>query len=160
MPVHGQTTVLSLVHACLVSGLLDGNLDGMPLNGPILKELCQQRWGGSIERFFEDLTKKGVTKESINSRVASFKGAIIGWTPGSEQDRSANKKVQWGICPEIGLTLGILSRRVGDIFIASREPDYRWENLFGNPFEVDENLGPAPDLKNPPWTKFHWKLGS
>ena len=66
--------------------------------------------------------------------------------------------IAFGVCPDIDITLAVLSRRVGDIFISSRNPDYSWGKLFDSPFEVDEDFCIAPGLKSDPWSKFKWAL--
>jgi len=152
-PVYGQTTVFSLPHACLAAGLLTNVEKDQPLQWSILMKLAQERWEGSPQQFLKEAEKVGVNETSIDAHAKKYKGVVIGWS-----GPSTGQGHPFGICPDIGTTVTVLSRRVGDLFVSSRDPDYSWQSLFGSPFEVDEHLCEAPDLKSPPWSGFKWVL--
>ena len=152
-PVTGKVTVISLPHACLAAGLFDDRMSqDVVLEWAVLAELCKERWDSSIERFFSDAEKIGITKTTADQSVSGLRGALIGWTG----DNIINRGYSIGVCPDMNSVLGVLSRRVGDIFISSRAPEYTWDNLFGSPFEVDEDIFPAPVLSDEPWIKYRW----
>lgn len=155
-PVHGSITVFSMPHACLAAGLIGKDVpDEQVLNSEVLSGLAERKWDCSVERFLDDAKKLGVDTERAISKIGPQQGATIGWTSdGTELSRSLARET--GVCPDLGITLAVLSRRVGDIFIGAREPDLNWETLFGSSFAVDEGLGPAPDLLSEPWNRYRW----
>ena len=96
-------------------------------------------------------SRLGVTPASVRLRGDQLAGAIIGWA-GDEQTLTENG--HFGICPDLELTIAILSRRIGSIFISCRDPDYSWDTLFGNAFVFDDDIGPAPKLNADPWKRY------
>ena len=152
-PVHGQITALSLPHACLAAGLLKTPAKSQALNWRLLIEMAEKQWEGSSERFLTDAKTVGVNKGSVDKQASKYHGVIIGWA-----GPSPYYNIALGVCPDIDITLAVLTRRVGDMFISSRRPDYSWERLFGSAFEVDENFCIAPDFKSDPWSKFKWAI--
>ena len=94
------------------------------------RTLCDQaveKWGSSIDRFFADLEKHGITVQSIRSRSTGTKRVIIGWA--YEQQNKGNA-IEVKICKDLELTLAILSRCVNQIYFQNREPDFSWNSLF------------------------------
>ncbi len=153
LPVAGKTTLFSLQHACLAAGMLEDirkrkSVDSINCDANSWLDWVNQKWQRSIDNFFADAASLGVTKETVNNKASELQGAIIGWKPWVKFCRC--------ICPDLNLTLAILSRRINDIFISYREPDYSWDNLFGQYFEIDDNRILAPDLESEPWSKFKW----
>jgi hypothetical protein len=155
-PVYGRATIFSAPHACLAAGLIGEELsEGQVVNWEHLKELADTKWDHSVDRFLADAKTLGVNSKSQVGNGDALRGAIIGWTFSDTPISSLTVK-EWGFCSDLDLTLAILSRRVGDIFIGAREPDLSWDTLFGSCFAVDEELGPAPDLLSEPWNRFKW----
>jgi hypothetical protein len=154
--VNNRTTVFSLPHACLAAGLLGEGLKQLEVSDwHCLQELANEKWGQSMERFFSDLKSLGVTSETVVLKSIWTQGAIIGWSfPGEAPIRPRMGLLR--ICPDLDLTLAVLSKRVADIFISTRDPDFRWDNLFGSGFEIDEDVIQAPDLFSDPWKRFKW----
>lgn len=155
-PVHDRVTVISLGHACLATGLLDNLSEGSAVNWSVLRELVHKKWGGSVERFLQDAARIDAGIEHADACAAQFAGAVIGW-PGMEPD-TPPKRNKIGVCPDVNLSLAILSRRVGDIFIASHVPDYSWPVLFDSAFEFDDTVCDAPLLSEQPWSRFKWRV--
>lgn len=154
-PIHARTTIFSLPHACLAAGLFEVR-PGVTVNWQAVSDIVTERWKGDSELFLSDAVRVGVSRDSAERRAAGFRGAIIGWRSTSLKSGSRSHGAAHGICADLEMTLTILSRRVGDIFIANREPDYGWNALFGSPFECDEDLGPAPNKQSEPWSRFQW----
>lgn len=153
--VHGRTLIFSVPHACLAAGLLKAR-KGLSADWQAVLELAFTQWQGDPQLFLSDAARMGITCESVNCRAASLSGAIIGWQSKRLDKGNKSQGVAHGICADLEMTLAIVSRRVGDIFIAKRDPDYGWNALFGSPFECDEDLGPAPSKDCEPWDRFQW----
>lgn len=155
-PVHGRTTVFSLPHACLATGLIGGEVpQGQSINWQVLTAMVEKKWNHSVDRFFEDVKRLGFKKENFENGKFNYKGAIIGWS-GLQARLTPAKLKDLVVCPDLDLTMTIVSRRIGDIFIAAREPNFSWETLFGSSFAIDEDLGSFPDLLSEPWDRFKW----
>lgn len=150
--LHSTTSVFSLPHACLAAGLLKPAA-GASLNRPALTKLTEKKWKKNVNLFLADAGRIGITEDSVHKAGENMSGACIGWdarlyVPGHDMIQ--------GYCPDLNLVLAILSRRTGNIFFAARKPDFGGHTLFQDPFEVDEDLGPAPSLDQAPWSKFKW----
>ena len=123
----------------------------------MLCELVNKKWGKSVDRFFKDLRQAGFTGDIMDDTITGLRGAIIGWT-GATQSKSNSAVKSFGICPDLNLVLAVLSRRIADMFIPSREPDFSWGTLFDSTFEVDDDSFPAPGLNENPWKSFQWDV--
>ena len=157
-PVHGRTTIVSLPHVCLAAGLLDNVGKDSAVNWPILSELARKQWEGMTAAFLADIERAGISLESADAWAGTMKGAVVGWTEACSRSVSPSR-VPFAICTDASAALAILSRRVGDIFIPNRRPNYDWETLFGTAFGFDEDIVPSADLKTRPWSGFSWALG-
>jgi hypothetical protein len=151
-------TVISLPHACLASGLLDDARNGEALNWLVLGEFVAKKWQSSVDSFLTDAEKIGITKERVDHTVRDLKGSIIGWTGWKDKQIRHALTSEVGICPDLTITLGILSRRIADIFIPSREPDFSWDKLFGSSFEIDDDSFPSFTLEDDPWKAYQWAV--
>lgn len=157
--LNDKTTVVSLPHACLASGLFEDVHDGGPVNWHILSSLAEGKWGGSVDRFFADaVTAAGFLAEDEKPPTPDCAPVIIGWTSSNRKSFINGHEEPFGLVADISTALAILSRRVGDIYIGKRTPSYEWDSLFGRAFEFDENVGPAPQLDEEPWASYEWKL--
>lgn len=56
-----------------------------------------------------------------------------------------------GICPDPLLTVHVLSRLAGPLYVPSRKPTYDWDTLFGEAFVVDTPSLIYPSIRQPPW---------
>jgi len=155
IPVHGQTSIISLPHACLAAGLLETAGVRQTLSRSSLSMLAQEKWQGSVDRFFNDAARLGVDQRSAGRRARDLGGAIIGWHPAGCQG-TPDDEVRLGICSDLNLTVAVLSCCVDYIFISTRVPDFSWAALFGKAFACDDDLGPAPALDQAPWRQYLW----
>lgn len=155
-PVHETLTRVSLRHACLAAGLLDDVRGDRSLTWVVLGEMTQAKWAGSVDRFLADAARVGLSPAEADASVADLRGAIFGWAA-PDDALTVAEPARVGICPDLALTMGILGRRIGDFFIASRTPDYSWPALFDNAFEFDDSLVDAPRLAERPWVSFNWE---
>jgi hypothetical protein len=57
-------------------------------------------------------------------------GAIVGWTPDDDELLRC--------CGDIALCVAVLSRRIGDLYLARRDADLSWRAVFGAPFAIDD----------------------
>lgn len=153
-PVHERVTVISLPHACLAAGLLETESKRRSVDWCRLAHLVQDKWAGSVERFLLDAGTAGATFDRADAVAAALHGAVIGWAgPDSPSSPAA---APFGVCPDLNLTLAILGRRVANMFVAARTPDYSWSALFGSTFAFDDDLCEAPLLADQPWSRFRW----
>lgn len=152
---HGQLTVISLRHACLVAGLFDDLLPGTAINWQTLGDLIKKKWAGSVAAFLQDAAKVGASIQKADACVSGLRGAVIGWA-GVKDEQFRPLIGPFGVSQDLNLTLAILSRCVSDIFIPARAPDYSWATLFDGCFVFDATLGTAPRLTEAPWSRFAW----
>lgn len=157
-PVHGGVKLISLRHACLAAGLLEAPREVGVISWQVLGRIAEEKWGSSIERFFSDARRVGATTQAADARAADLRGAVIGWSSSAGAGAALPRGVE--ICADLTLTLAILGRRVADMFVASRPPDYSWPALFDNAFEFDDDLCDAPSVTEEPWCKFQWKASN
>jgi len=156
MPVYGQTTIFSLPHACLAAGLLDDVGTGQPLNWSVLLQRAQAKWQCAEDCFLSDAAKLGISPRSVERRARAQRGAIIGWQPAGLLGTPTDE-MRFGICPDLELTVAVLSCCISDIFFSARAPDFSWATLFGRAFACDDDLGPAPALDQAPWQQYAWE---
>ena len=155
LPVFGPTTVVSLRHACLAAGLFDDVRGDRRLNWGVLGELATEKWARSAQRFLADAARVGAGAEQADAALSGIKGAVIGRSePVRKEDSGPDGP--FGICPDLNLSLGVLARRVGGLFIASRPPAYDWGTLFDEVLHLDDDLVPAVPLTEAPWSGFAW----
>lgn len=160
VPIHSRTVIFSLPHACLAAGLLKPATKKISFS--MLLDLANKKWGKSDKKFFASLPPIGISPDSIEKRARQFKGAVIGWdsqfgSPKSTTNLNCGSKNATGICADIELVLMVLSRRVSNLFLSSREPDYSWENLSSKTFEIDDERFSSSDLDSPPWNQFQFE---
>ncbi len=81
-----------------------------------------------------------LTRESINERIATWKGFLAGRTRiRARSDEFVNQSLsRIPVCPDLELTIGILSRLAGNLFLPRREPDYSFEGLSRRNLVVDD----------------------
>lgn len=151
-PVFGRTTVFSIPHAAVATGLLELPRSGA-LTWDVLMEAAKARWGRSADRFLRDAAKAGISMASVREASLKLPHALLGWP---RQAGLLKRDKTFGLCSDLALTLAVMSKRAGHLVIRSRKPDFGWGILFGDPFEADEPLISAPLLSNEPWSGFHW----
>lgn len=131
-PVWRRATVLSIELALVAAGLLElrTDRDGRPTTTGLQSE-AMKRWGGDVERMLADAEAAGaLDRERLRAERAP-RGVIIGWRPSlSNRD--------WALSTDLALTVLVLERRVGELYLGGRAPDRSWEHLFEGPFAVDD----------------------
>lgn len=152
-PVYGRTTVFSVPHAALAAGLIEPPDTGA-LSWLALLATAKAKWGRSPDAFLRDATIAGVSIDSVRVAASVISPALIGWPRSAALKKDDNA---FGLCPDLALTLAVLSHRAGNLIIRSREPDFSWALLFGGMFEVDGQIEKAPCLRSKPWSRFQWE---
>ncbi|MDE0578041.1 MAG: hypothetical protein OSB39_13925, partial [Opitutales bacterium] len=87
------------------------------------------------------LAGQGVSLESIDKVAAELGGVLIGKSgtfTNYRKQRSESKQHLSHLCDDLALTIGILSRAVGNLFLSSRPPDYTWDALLEVYFIFDD----------------------
>ena len=132
-PVY-KATLVSFRHWLLFSGFSGFMVPGY-------KELNQLFSGCSPESIRSWLAGQGVSLKSADQAVAELGGVLIGKS-GSftnyRKQRSESKQHLSHLCDDLALTIGILSRAVGNLFLSSRPPDYTWDALLEVYFIFDD----------------------
>ena len=139
--VHGATSV-SLARCLLLQGLI--------ARGD--SSLCQ-----SSRTFFQGdtdaraaLARSGFPLESIEIANRSFGGVLIGWlattgdnSVGHAPSGMPKKPIpktydDTPVCEDLALTLAILSRRIGNLYLSHRSPCFSVPQLLERDFVVDD----------------------
>ena len=128
-PVHAVPQGFVLPEALAQHGLLL-----QPAKGS-WQDQAAAKWNRSVDAFLSDLEKQGITRRSVEARGLGARRVMVGWTYEPHK-----MSLPLRICPDIELTLAILSRCVNQIFFKSRQPDFGWDVLFGKSLVVDEDL--------------------
>jgi len=149
-PINGRAVVFSIPLACARAGWIDASpalveaLETQASPGgtsaPNAPEdphqrtlaLCRERWGGRIESFLDEVRKRGVAGCPDPAVIASLDRPSIGWSP-----KLAPSVIQaYALCPEIGLTIAVLSRCAGLLYLPRRAPDLTWQHLLERSFAM------------------------
>ena len=138
--VHGATSI-SLPRCLLLKGLI--------ARGD--SSLCQ-----SCRTFFQGdtdarvvLVRSGFSQDTIEIANRAFGGMLIGWLPTRDigvvhAPSGAPKKPIPGtyddppVCEDLALTLAILSRRIGNLYLSHRSPCFSVPHLLESDFVVDD----------------------
>lgn len=132
-PVY-KATLVSFRHWLLFSGF-----SGFMVPGD--QELNQLFSGCSPESIRSWLAGQGVSLKSADQAVAELGGVLIGKSgtfTNYRKQRSESKQHLSHLCDDLALTIGILSRAVGNLFLSSRPPDYTWDALLEVYFIFDD----------------------
>ena len=113
-------------------------------------ELVQLFGGRSKIKIQNWLSEQGVTLDAADEAAARLGGVLIGKGGSVRSLPIQTEKVvqRWScLCDDLALTIGLLGRAVGNLFLSSRTPDYTWNALLGLYF-----IGDDPRLygKKPP----------
>lgn len=82
------------------------------------------------------LTKMGCSSEQSEDANRAFGGVLIGWLvtrTGQSPD------VEAPVCEDLALTVAILSRRIGNLYLSHRAPDWSITHLLETEFLVDDS---------------------
>lgn len=120
-PVHGPPSLFSLGLCALVNGA-NGRVPEKTSWKTFLRlglELPGRKWEQDAARMLADLD---------NPTVLAPWGSLIGWSVKSTflADDDCFK-----LCVDPALTIRVLSRRIGDLYIATRQPCLEWDQLCG-----------------------------
>ena len=136
-PVYGSAVVFSLSVCALAQGPLRATQRKYSWK-ETLKEgtrLAQQKWFGDAETAIRDIG---------DTSVAVPAGSLIGWTVPWEKIVESEF---YRLCVDPALTIQVLSRRVGDLYIATRPPRYDRSHLLQpTAFAVDDPRFEGVDL--------------
>jgi hypothetical protein len=147
-PVWQRPVTFSLGHALLANGLLpplpkDGK--GLSLR---LSTRARSVWKLKVEAMLKDAEAAGALDRDRLERGEAPAGTLIGWHP---TDESAMRR-EFDICDDLTLTLLVLERRVGDLYVSSRPPNRTWRHLFERPLMVDDpRFTGVPLSEELPW---------
>ncbi|MDE0820353.1 MAG: hypothetical protein OSA95_04490 [Opitutales bacterium] len=100
------------------------------------------------EYFWKELKDRhGITRESIDARASGWRGFLAGRTYHKVQADAKDPGLldRTPVCTDIELTVAILARLAGSLFLPRREPDYDMEHLLGRKFMVDDPRVPAAE---------------
>lgn len=117
--VHGPPTLFSLGLCALANGVF-GRVPATANWEEYLEralELSLRKWEHDPSRMLAELD---------DPSVPSPQGSLIGWTvklPTLSDDSC------FQLCVDPALTIRVLSRRIGDLYISTREPRLEWEQL-------------------------------
>ena len=104
-------------------------------------ELVRLFGGRSKIKIQNWLGKQGVTLAAADEAAAGLGGVLIG-KGGSVRSlpiQTEGVVQRWScLCDDLALTIGLLGRAVGNLFLSSRPPDYTWNALLGLYFIGDD----------------------
>ncbi len=133
LPVTGRLTRYSLHRLLVNRELLDENDD------PVRS--AKEKWADS-DGLLHALQSSRSAVDCADLLVAESTAVVIGWEEGRAQ---GGYPVRCRLCRDAAVTIAVLSRTIGGIYLACREADYSFEKLLGTQLVVDEEL--APDSK-------------
>jgi hypothetical protein len=134
--IADRIVVISLVYALTVSGVLDvPELPGKLPKEPELQDFAWEnfsavcaairaRWPSPRDLFAQ------IGPPNPFQITADF---LIGWRVGTLTEANSCY-----FCPDPQLVAGVQSRCSGDLYLARRKPDLRWERLLSPPIAFDE----------------------
>ena len=156
-PVFGAVLV-SLSHCLRLKGVIDPGLKHEFSDCLDVAEAAL-RWAGrwTLESFWRKVGPLGCNPGAVGAAATGFGGARIGWAieicppiPNTLLDVPAYNR----ICTDLSLTVAILSRRAGNLFLSYREPEYSPEQLFRWAFVADD---PSLTARSISWNEWPQK---
>jgi hypothetical protein len=147
-PVWRRPVTFSLGHALLANGLLPPLPKGGKGLSLRLSTRARRVWKLKLEAMLKDAEAAGVLDRDRLERAEAPQGTLIGWKP---TDISAMRR-EFDICDDLTLTLLVLERRVGDLYVSSRPPNRTWRHLFERALTVDDpRFTGVPLSEELPW---------
>lgn len=151
--VWGAATAVSLPQALLALGLIPRAVAATPgqaprpagVPGPAggqapagrgrpLRAWAEERWRGSVDALVAEAAAAGRLDPGALDACHAPRGVLVGWAPTS----AAARRGEFCLCTDLALTLLVLERQVGSLYLGSRAPDRSWERLFGPGLVVDD----------------------
>jgi hypothetical protein len=147
-PVWRRPVTFSLGHALLANDLLPPLPKGGKGLSLRLSTRARRVWKLNVPAMLTAAEEKGVLDRQRLERGEAPAGTLIGWHP---KDESAMRR-EFDICDDLTLTLLVLERRVGDLYISSRPPNRTWRHLFERALTVDDpRFTGVPLSEELPW---------
>ena len=136
-PVWGAApTLLDLAATLVALGLLDEPADPAPDRPARLRAQARRRWRGSLTRLLDEAQRAGrLDRARLDGapRGGAPEGVLIGWLPLGAADPATPQP-----CADLTLTIAMLERCVGNLYIGARAPQRRWDHLFTTTLCVDD----------------------
>jgi len=139
--VHGETSI-SLPRCLLLRGLIARGRSS-------LRQSCRTFFQGETDARAA-LARSGFPLDTIETANRSFGGVLIGWLATTRDNsvvraRSGRAKEpipetydDTPVCEDLALTLAILSRRIGNLYLSHRSPCFSVPLLLERDFVVDD----------------------
>ena len=122
--VHGVTAI-SLVRCLRINGHLGASKTPRQSSRRLLAG------GGPVWKRLEAL---GCSQQQIDAANHKFSGVLIGWLKGIPKPSPDPQPV----CADLALTVAILTRRIGNLYLSHREPDWSLNHLLETEFLCDD----------------------
>ena len=157
-PVFGAV-IVCLAQCLRLNGLIDRELE---IRGTDFRRMGEAAasWaaGRPMEKVWDELSTKGCNRENVDACARHLGGACIGW---SEQiypqpDILAHYPPHNRICTDLNMCLAVLTRRVENLFLSYRPPDYDLEQLLCWAFVADD---PRLAARSIPWEQWPLRNG-
>ena len=122
--VHGVTAI-SLVRCLRINGHLGASKSPRQYSRRLLV---------GREPVWKRLEALGCSRQQIQAANHKFSGVLIGWLKGIPKPSPDPQPV----CADLALTVAILTRRIGNLYLSHREPDWTLNHLFETEFLCDD----------------------
>ena len=86
------------------------------------------------EPVWKRLEALGCSRQQIQAANHKFSGVLIGWLKGIPKPSPDPQPV----CADLALTVAILTRRIGNLYLSHREPDWSLNHLLETEFLCDD----------------------
>ncbi|MCY2958532.1 MAG: hypothetical protein NTY35_00035 [Planctomycetota bacterium] len=149
-PVSARVLVFDLAHALAARDLVPSRAPWQLLDTPTAARLAHERWRGDALALRAEIDALDAGRDTAPDFLKAGRGALLGWSPSWEE---ARRTARHELCTDLGLTVEVLARRVGDLLLLARPEHVAWERLFGTPFALDDErfaavpadpIAPAP----------------
>jgi hypothetical protein len=142
VPVGGRKTCFSLLWACCAAGLLEpGSWHTL---ASMSTEPAERRWGHNVRRFLDALATYEVARQKPKAPSCFLIGL-------GAKGITMEFGTDTGVCPDPLLTVHVLSRLAGPLYVPTRAPNLEWDTLFGDSFLVDDPSLCFPTRYQDPW---------
>jgi hypothetical protein len=139
-PVFGAV-IVCLAQCLRLHGFFDRKLDISETDFEGLgKAVFSWVGSSSLDDLWRKIAAKGYSRRSADACAREFGGARIGWTGQiyPQGDALPHYPPHNRICTNLNLCLAVLSRRVDNLFLSYRLPDYSRDQLLCWAFVADD----------------------
>jgi hypothetical protein len=153
-PVWGLPAAFSLPHALLANGLIPREAiphaqapppaaaagRKPPGTQEFLDNACaprlwaESRWRRDVAALLDEAAAAGRLDPARLDPARAPSDALIGWQPTS----AAARRGEFGLCTDLALTILVLERCAGALYLGARAPERSWERLFVPGLVVDD----------------------